>query len=243
MEDIYTLLGLRGRDLAGTDANMLLSALTPPSYGIDNYEAYEFIGDSVLSLVVSNIIYNMGVRSPDIMTKVRSLVTKNSTLACMVTSIGLDKRVLGNGKLTEKGKADIFESIIGAVYVWASENLANPILSISRWLVEHWNIAVIISNILRGYEMSYSNGDVKMENGISDNVPLLSFMKPGDFGILTVPDAKKQLLREIDLAISIKPNAETDLNKIRLSIIEDESPSVSSLKKLKVRIYSIAMKS
>ena len=240
MEDIYTLLGLRGRDLADTDANMLLSALTPPSYATDNYEAYEFIGDSVLSLVVSNIVYSMGIRSPDVMTKVRSLVTKNSTLACIVASVGLDKRTLGNNKLTEKGKADIFEAIIGAVYIWSMSNLPDPLHSVSKWLIDHWNLGVIVSNILKGFEISYIKGDI---NGILDDVPLLSFMKTSDFGSLSPLDAKKQLLREIDLAKSIKPDGYIELEKIQESISTDTSPSISSLKKYKVRVYGIAMKS
>lgn len=231
MEDIYTLLGLRGRELEGIDANILMSALTPPHVGSDNYDAYEFVGDSVLSLVVTNILYRMGVRSPDVMSKTRSLVTKNSTLACMVTSIGLDKRVFGCSKMTEKGKADIFEAIVGAVYMWSQGRVHDPLESITTWLVSHWNIAVLISNVLKGFNENHQN------------IPLLSFMKINDFVVLDINAARRQILREIDLANSIKPCLSTDLYDIQTQINENETLSIEELKKYKVRIYAIAMKS
>lgn len=245
MESIYVLLGLEGRDLSHVDPNMLISALTHPSLSVDNYEAYEFIGDSVLSLVVSQVLYDMGIRSPDRMTKIRSLITKNSTLACIVVGSGLDKRAFGGIKLSEKAKADIFESIIGAIYIWAKQNLSNPILSIQKWLVEHWNIKDIISNIVIAMDKTPSGTNASKNKEVSTreiDIPLLSFMKTSEFLSLNDIDKRKHLLQEVELALNIRPQMRNELEKIKSQLLSKEDIASKALKNIKIRIYSIAMK-
>lgn len=107
-------------------------ALTHPSFTKelnlpyqDCYERLEFLGDAVLKLVVSEVLYNM---YPDYtegsMSKIRSIVVSDATLAKICEDIGLAKYIIVSPheekqgcKNVESVKACAFEATLGAFYL------------------------------------------------------------------------------------------------------------------------------
>jgi ribonuclease-3 len=104
---------------------LLREALTHRSRGADNYERLEFLGDSVLNLVVSRRLYET---RPDAdegsLSRLRSRVVRGESLARMARSLGLGEQLLmGPGELRSGGYrrqsvlADALEAVLGAVYL------------------------------------------------------------------------------------------------------------------------------
>lgn len=107
-------------------------ALTHSSYtrenelnSLDNYERLEFLGDAVLKLCVSDILYKNFPDYPEgELTKIRSIIVSDNTLAEITEKIGLNELII-LGKQEEKtgGRkrksimACAFESILGAYYL------------------------------------------------------------------------------------------------------------------------------
>lgn len=92
---------------------------------IENYERLEFLGDAVLKLCISDILYkNFPEYSEGELTKIRSIVISDSTLAKVSKEIGLAPLiVLGiqEEKMGGRNRASIlactFEAILGAYYL------------------------------------------------------------------------------------------------------------------------------
>ena len=88
----------------------------------NDYERLEFLGDAVLDLVVADYLYNNHKETEGEMTKVRaSYVCENANYA-YATGLGLQDYILvGNGEQKDGLKkaivADIFEALMGAIYV------------------------------------------------------------------------------------------------------------------------------
>ena len=103
-------------------------ALTHTSYANENnavsYERLEFLGDTVLDLVISDYLYKNTEYEEGKMTKYRShYVCENANFEYS-TRLGLNEYLkLGHGELERGGKyrkaivADIFESFLGAMYL------------------------------------------------------------------------------------------------------------------------------
>lgn len=107
-------------------------ALTHGSYtkenninSTQNYERLEFLGDAVLKLCVSDILYK---KFPNYhegeLTKIRSIVVSDNTLALIAKEIGLTELIiLGKqeekmgGRLRKSILACAFEALLGAYYL------------------------------------------------------------------------------------------------------------------------------
>lgn len=97
---------------------------------VENYERLEFLGDAVLKLTVSELLYKKFPSYPEgELTKIRSILISDATLAKISTQIGLDNLII-LGKHAEKSGARkrpsvaacAFESILGAYYLDNSFN-------------------------------------------------------------------------------------------------------------------------
>ncbi len=126
LQDLEILLGY-----IFADTSLLQQALIHSSFGFENIhagqnnETLEFLGDAVLELTVSDIIYKNypGVTEGEL-TKMRAGLVKESTLADMARNITLGSYLmLGKGEETSHGreKASIlssaYEALIGAIYL------------------------------------------------------------------------------------------------------------------------------
>ena len=112
------------------DEPLLLRALTHRSYayengGLPHNERLEFLGDSVLGLVVTDSLYR---EHPDLpegqLAKLRAAVVNMRALADVARTLGLgDYLLLGRGEESTGGRdkasilADTMEAVIGTVYL------------------------------------------------------------------------------------------------------------------------------
>lgn len=114
----------------GLDAALLERALTHRSYayehgGLPTNERLEFLGDSVLGLVVTDSLYRTFPDLPEgQLAKLRAAVVNARTLAAIGRDLGIGPALrLGRGEETTGGRdkssilADTVEALIGAVFV------------------------------------------------------------------------------------------------------------------------------
>jgi ribonuclease-3 len=112
------------------DAQLLELALTHRSFayesgGLPTNERLEFLGDSVLGVVVTDALYHRYPELPEgNLAKLRSAVVSARALAVQARRLGLGEFIrLGRGEETTGGRdkssilADTFEAVLGAVYV------------------------------------------------------------------------------------------------------------------------------
>ena len=108
-----------------SNAGLLTQALTHRSFSADHYERLEFLGDSVLNLAVSDLLYTRLRDLPEgDLSRVRANLVKQETLHQLAVGLGLpDVMRLGEGEVRSGGQkrpsilADTLEAIIGAVYL------------------------------------------------------------------------------------------------------------------------------
>lgn len=104
---------------------LLVQSLTHRSFSTDHNERLEFLGDSVLSLVISNLLYGELSRLPEgDLSRIRANLVKQGTLVMLATDLGLSAVIrLGEGELKTGGRqrpsilADALEAVIGAVFL------------------------------------------------------------------------------------------------------------------------------
>jgi ribonuclease-3 len=107
-----------------------------------SYERLEFLGDAVLSLVVSDDLYR---RYPDMdeggLAKQRARVVNEAALASIARRLNLAPYILlgrgeekGGGRQRPSLLADTVESVIGAVYIDSGYGVSHHL--ITRWLGE-----------------------------------------------------------------------------------------------------------
>jgi ribonuclease-3 len=108
-----------------SNAALLTQALTHRSFSADHYERLEFLGDSVLNLAVSDLLYTrLGNLPEGDLSRVRANLVKQETLHQLAVGLGLPEVMrLGEGEVRSGGQkrpsilADTLEAIIGAVYL------------------------------------------------------------------------------------------------------------------------------
>ena len=115
---------------------LLNQALTHRSFSSDHYERLEFLGDSVLNLAVSHLLYTRLTSLPEgDLSRVRANLVKQDTLHQLAVDLGLpDLLKLGEGEMRSGGQkrasilADALEAIIGAVYLDAGYAVAQAMV-------------------------------------------------------------------------------------------------------------------
>jgi ribonuclease-3 len=106
------------------DGALLARALTHRSRSSRNYERLEFLGDSILSFIIADVLYD---RFPQLsegeLTRLRATLVRRETLATLARELDLgDCLDLGSGELKSGGfdrdsiLADGLEAVFGAVY-------------------------------------------------------------------------------------------------------------------------------
>lgn len=107
------------------DDSLLNLALTHRSIGSSNNERLEFLGDSVLGMIISAELYlRFPAEREGVLTRLRSSLVKGSTLSKIATELELGDFInLGSGELKSGGYrrastlADVLEAILGAIYL------------------------------------------------------------------------------------------------------------------------------
>lgn len=114
-----------GIDYRFQDPHLLDQALTHRSVGSSNYERLEFLGDSVLNMIVSNRLFELKPDSSEgDLSRMRARLVRGQTLSEIASNIGLGRQMsFGEGEMKagsyrrESILADVFESVIGAVFL------------------------------------------------------------------------------------------------------------------------------
>lgn len=114
------------------DKELLLTALTHTSYANEHntisYERLEYLGDSVLQLIVSEYLYiNTNLKEGD-MSKTRASFVCESALASYAKEIGYIPYIrVGHGQLGNVNDtiiADVFEAILACIYLQDGFNVS-----------------------------------------------------------------------------------------------------------------------
>lgn len=120
-------------------------------YGSDTYQRLEFLGDAVLELIVSDILFdNFNVSSPGELTILKSKLVRNTSLMCFIDNKDMCKLTI-SAEVNQSGKAcaDLFESIIGALYYYLKrKSNTNPLKFLSRWLNLEWNFETVLNYLI-----------------------------------------------------------------------------------------------
>lgn len=102
------------------------STLADDNYSsADSYERLEFLGDAVLDLIVTEIIFDLFPdKNEGFLTKLRAKLVKGDTLAMYARNLNLNdlmllgERVQGQGIEQSKSVlSDVFEALVGAIYL------------------------------------------------------------------------------------------------------------------------------
>ncbi len=110
---------------------LLVRALTHTSYAfekkeeVENYEVLEFLGDSVIGLIVSEkLIEKFPKKTEGELSQIRAFLVSEPSLAKLARKVGLGSYILlGRGEIKSGGKdkesilCDVFESLFGAIYL------------------------------------------------------------------------------------------------------------------------------
>lgn len=99
----------------------------------DSYERLEFLGDAVLDLIVTEVIFDLyPEKNEGFLTKLRAKLVKGDTLAIFARELGLNellllaKEVQGQGIENSKSVlSDVFEALVGALYLDAGYDQAS----------------------------------------------------------------------------------------------------------------------
>ena len=121
---------------------LLKLAFVHSSNGKPNNQRLEFLGDSVLDLIVSNILFENKSNSEGQLTKKRATLVCEENLSDIVFAMGLDKYLtLGKsfkGEPTNAVRADLFEAIVGAMYLDSGYSLDE----VTNFVKKHLDLSV-----------------------------------------------------------------------------------------------------
>ena len=107
------------------DVELLSRALTHRSFGVDHNERLEFLGDAVLSLAISSLLFERFSGSDEgDLTRVRAHLVREDTLHKVALAYGLpevlrlsDGEARGGGAQRPSILADALEGVLGATFV------------------------------------------------------------------------------------------------------------------------------
>lgn len=148
---------------------------------IESYEQLEFLGDAVLDLVITEILFELFPdKNEGFMTKLRSRLVKEATLAQLSRDLGfpdlieVGNRVKGQGiELKNSVLCDIFESVVGAIYRDAGikaaqkfiRNVYNAHIDIENVSVTQDNYKSLLLEFSQAHKLSVPNYVILSETG------------------------------------------------------------------------------
>ena len=121
------------------DEQTLKTALTHSSYGSNNYERLEFLGDSILDFLIADILYNNAKLKEAELTRARAFLVSEETLSKLFDKLKLESLVkLGKScpKVTRAIKCDIIESIIATIYLESGLDVTK------RFILDNFDLSV-----------------------------------------------------------------------------------------------------
>ena len=124
MEELFKKLGIKPKDIKLYNTAFAHSSYANEHKAKSDYERLEFLGDAVVDLAVADYLYSKKDEDEGEMTKVKASYVCENALYEYSISLGLNKYLkVGHGEEMEGGKykkaivADIFEALMGAIYL------------------------------------------------------------------------------------------------------------------------------
>ena len=124
MEELFKRLDIEPHNLSLYEKAFSHSSYANEHKHKQDYERLEFLGDAVVDLVVADYLYDNFSETEGEMTKVRASYVCENALYRYSTDLGLiDYIKVGHGEKKTNGSykkaivADIFESMLGAIYM------------------------------------------------------------------------------------------------------------------------------
>lgn len=124
MEELFKKINIKPKNLKLYNIAFSHSSYANEHKAKQDYERLEFLGDSVVDLAVADYLYSKKDENEGEMTKVRASYVCENALYEYSTSLGLNKYIkVGHGEENSGGKykkaivADIFEALMGAIYL------------------------------------------------------------------------------------------------------------------------------
>jgi ribonuclease-3 len=107
-----------------------------PEFMQESYERYEFLGDSVLNLVVAKYLFHKFPESHEgVLTKIRTKLVNGKTLSTLANKLNLSKFLILNykveninGRNNNRILEDVFESLICSIYLDLGFNYAEKFI-------------------------------------------------------------------------------------------------------------------
>ncbi len=163
-----------------SNKKLLTRALTHSSYSnehkIESNERLEFLGDAVIEFIITEILYREFKGREGDLSKARALVVSEKPLAEAVDKLGLAVFLLkgvGESKNATESKAikcDLFEAIIGAIYLDGGISAAKDFFNMA--------LGDIILNLkINGYE---SDSKSKLQETLKQAKIVYSTTKSGE---------------------------------------------------------------
>lgn len=180
--------------------DLLRHALTHSSYAYENqeevetdYETLEFLGDSILGLIIADFLYSTYVDSSEgELSKLKSTAASTSSLSSFAKKIKLDKYILlGKGEQKSGGRkkktilAGAFEAVVAAIYLDAGlEEARNFLLPFLQSLFKKIKVKDFLINNYKSALQEYLQ---------KENLPAPAYKTITSTG----PDHKKSFVIEV----------------------------------------------
>jgi len=135
-------------DYSFKDQSLVENALTHRSFSAINNERLEFLGDSALDLVISELLFEKySDESEGNLSRMRASIVNKESLSELAREINLDQHlILGQGEISSGGVnrssilANALEAIIGAVFMEGGYlSLKNTVLTVFDSKLESLN--------------------------------------------------------------------------------------------------------
>lgn len=167
MESLYKKLGYEFKN-----PELLKEALTHPSFNLGsvksskNYERFEFLGDSVLMLVITELLVEeFQSETEGDLAKRRSLLVSREMLFKIAKDLDLSQYILMSndeekfgGRNNPNILEDVLEAIIGALYLDSSLEIC------SKFITKHW-LPLILSYASPPVEVKSALQEWSQEHG------------------------------------------------------------------------------
>tara|TARA_Y100000590_G_scaffold59811_1_gene63608 strand:- start:4324 stop:5022 length:699 start_codon:yes stop_codon:yes gene_type:complete len=120
-----------------SDEATMIESITHRSAGKENYERFEFLGDAVIQLVITELLLQRYHKSNEgELSRMRQSLVNRSTLSKIALELQLEKILISynlsiddNASLKKSITAELFESIIGGIYIDSNYQKCKKIIS------------------------------------------------------------------------------------------------------------------
>lgn len=124
MEELFQKLNIKPKDMKLYNTAFSHSSYANEHKAKNDYERLEFLGDAVVDLAMADYLYSCKSETEGEMTKIRASYVCENALYEYSIHLGLNHYIkVGHGEEKEGGKykkaivADIFEALVGAIYL------------------------------------------------------------------------------------------------------------------------------